>query len=131
MHSQENTLFDLDLNVTQNCYAHTKFEVAMYNGLGAATIIRMVTNRRTHRQTDGRPILVGNSYNFFSKEKSRYIYPRYSLEIKTRFIFCQETDGAIKKKGCKWILTSHEEVDKLAVVSCLNFPYYEFYRCFS
>lgn len=31
-----------------------------------------------------------------------------------------DADGAIKKKGCKWILTSHETVDKLAVHVCLK-----------
>ena len=31
-----------------------------------------------------------------------------------------DDDGAVKKKGCKWILTSHEIVDKLAVVVCLK-----------
>ena len=31
-----------------------------------------------------------------------------------------DDDGAIKKKGCKWILTSHETVDKLAVSVCLK-----------
>ena len=31
-----------------------------------------------------------------------------------------DDDGAIKKKGCKWILTSHEQVDKLAVAVCLK-----------
>lgn len=31
-----------------------------------------------------------------------------------------EADGTIKKKGCKWILTSHEEVDGLAVLVCLK-----------
>ena len=38
-------------------YASTKFEVATSNGLGEDTITRNVTDGRTDRQTDVRPIL--------------------------------------------------------------------------
>ena len=67
MHSQENTIFDLDLGdkVTQNVtqyplhhvmYASTKFEVATSHGLGGDTITRNVTDART----DDGPTLVRN-----------------------------------------------------------------------
>lgn len=39
----------------------------------------------------------------------------------------EEDDHTIKKKGCKWILTSHEEVDKLSVV-CKKQNYFENFR---
>ena len=66
MYLQENTLFDLDLdlgvkvtrNVTQYplhhvIYAPTKFQVATSNGLGEDTITRNVTDGRTDARTDG------------------------------------------------------------------------------
>ena len=62
---QENTIFDLDLEVkvTRNVaqfplhhvtYSPTKFEVTTSNGLRGDTFTRNVTDGRTHGRTDGR-----------------------------------------------------------------------------
>ena len=85
MHSQENTLFDLDLRVkvTQNVaqyplhhvrYSATKFEVATSNRLGGDTFTRKSdgrTSARTDGQTDDGPTLVRNKYTLFFLRKKR------------------------------------------------------------
>ena len=72
MHLQENTLFDLDLKVTQNVakyplhhvtYAPAKFEVATTNSSGGDTI----TRNRTRTPTDARQTDFGTK--FFLKKK--------------------------------------------------------------
>ena len=78
MHSQEKTLFDLDLRVkvTRNVaqcplhhvtYPATKFEVAIFNGLGGDTFTRNVTDGR---RTD---FDMKSIYPFFLKKKAGII----------------------------------------------------------
>ena len=59
MHLQENTLFDLEVKVTQNVaqypiqhvtYAHAKFKDATPNALGGDTFTRKVPDRCTHKK---------------------------------------------------------------------------------
>ena len=78
MRLQENTLFDLDLGVTQNViqyplhhviYASEKFEVATSNGLGEDRITRNVTDGQTDALTDA--LTDGLQTNFGTK----LIYP--------------------------------------------------------
>ena len=82
MHLQENTLFDLGVNVTRNvaqyhlhhvAYAATQFEVASSNGLGGDTFTRNVTDGRIDARADGRRADFGTKiiYPFFLKKKKR------------------------------------------------------------
>ena len=63
-------------------YSHTKFEVAISNGLGGDTFTRNVTDGRTHGRTDGRRTDFNTKliYPFFLKKKAG---------IKKKDIFCE------------------------------------------
>ena len=123
MHLQENTLFDLDVKVTQNVAiyplhhvtnAAIKFEVARSNGLGGDTITRNMTDRRTGRWTmDGLWYEINIPFFLKKKEGIATVYELINELFENIFdiLYCRLKTMLIQITWLlmKWIIWIHNK----------------------